>query len=243
MYFETKLRSVVKAVSWRFWATLTTIVLVFSFTRQIAVAATIGFVEVFAKMALYFFHERAWNKINLGRRHLEPFVLWFTGLSGSGKSTLAERVFADLKKQGYRVERLDGDIIRSIFPNTGFSRADRNSHIKRVGFLASILEKNGVMVVASFVSPYREARDFVRKNCKNFIEIYVNAPLEICQKRDPKGLYAQVKDGKIKNFTGIDDPYEVPDNPELTLLTDTQTVEESISLIKKQIASFINNKR
>ena len=243
MYFETKLRSIVKAVSWRFWATLTTIVLVFSFTRQITIAATIGFVEIFAKMALYFFHERAWNKINLGRRHVEPFVLWFTGLSGSGKSTLAERVFADLKKQGYRVERLDGDVIRSIFPNTGFSRADRNSHIKRVGFLASILEKNGVMVVASFVSPYREARDFVRKNCKNFIEIYVNAPLEICQKRDPKGLYAQVKDGKIKNFTGIDDPYEVPDNPELTLLTDTQTVEESISLIKKQIASFINNKK
>lgn len=191
------------------------------------------------KMLFYFFHERLWDKIRIGKRKVEPFVLWFTGLSGSGKSTLADSVHNYLLKKGYNSERLDGDIVRSVFPNTGFSKEERNNHIKKVGFLASILEKNGVCVISSFVSPYGEARDFVRSKCKNFIEVYVCAPLEVCEQRDPKGLYKRVRKGEIKSFTGIDDPYEVPKKPEIVINTDKQSVEESLAVVKKHIRKYI----
>ncbi len=117
------------------------------------------------------------------------------------------------------VEYLDGDAMREIFPTTGFTRAERDAHLRRVGYLASRLEEHGVIVVASFVSPYRESRDFVRGLCRNFVEIYVATPLEECERRDVKGLYARARRGEIRNFTGIDDPYEPPEHPELTLDT------------------------
>ena len=147
------------------------------------------------------------------------FILWFTGLSGSGKSTLAGAVADRFKHTKIKFEQLDGDIVRNIFPNTGFSKEERNMHIRRAGFLAGMLAKNGIAVICSFISPYREARQFVRDNSKNFIEIYVSTPLELCEQRDPKGLYKRVRDGKIKQFTGIDDPYEIPENPEITIDT------------------------
>ncbi len=162
-------------------------------------------------------------------------VIWFTGLSGSGKSTLANKTFHYLKGKGVPVEQLDGDIIRSIFPNTGFTKDDRNEHIKRIGYLASLLEKNNIIVIASFISPYKEARNFVRKLCNHFIEVYVKASLETCEKRDTKGLYKKARAGEIKNFTGIDDPYEVPSNPELIVQTDNDTVEESFKKVKKML--------
>ena len=117
------------------------------------------------------------------------FVVWFTGLSGSGKSALANRLYSKIKESGMKCEQLDGDTVRSIFPETGFSRTERNSHIKRMGFLASLLERNGVIVVASFISPYEESRNFVRNECGNFVEVYLSTPLEVCEKRDVKGLY------------------------------------------------------
>src|SRR5262249_15180243 len=118
------------------------------------------------------------------RMTLTPAVLWFTGLSGSGKSTVATHVYETLKCHGAEVEYLDGDAIRSVFPMTGFTREERHEHIRRTGFLASRLEAHGVTVVASFVSPYRESREFVRRLCRNFIEIYVATPLEECERRD-----------------------------------------------------------
>ena len=129
------------------------------------------------------------------------------------------------------MERLDGDTIRDIFPNTGFSRADRDAHIKRVGYLASKLEKNGVFVVASFVSPYRESRDFVRTLCKNFVEVHVATPLTVCEQRDVKGLYAKARRGEIKNFTGIDDPFEPPLHPDLVVDTTKLTVDKAGELV------------
>jgi adenylylsulfate kinase len=158
-------------------------------------------------------------------------VLWFTGLSGSGKSTIAIRVHEELVRRGVDVEYIDGDALREVFPNTGFSRADREEHLRRTGYMASRLAEHGVTVVASFVSPYRESRDFIRKLSRNFVEIYVATPLEECERRDVKGLYARARRGEIRNFTGIDDPYEPPENPELTLDTRLLTVEQCVAQV------------
>lgn len=169
------------------------------------------------------------------RTERAAFVLWFTGLSGSGKSTLADIVTEELTSQGRQVERLDGDILRGVFPNTGFSRQARDEHIKRVGFLASRLEHHGVIVVASFISPYREARRFVRGLCSRFIEVYVKASVKECTRRDVKGLYKKVKNGEIAQFTGISDPYEEPENPEIVVNTELQSIEDSV----KQVLDYI----
>lgn len=156
-----------------------------------------------------------------------PAVVWFTGLSGAGKSTVAAWVARELESRGVALEVLDGDSLRDIFPNTGFSKAERDAHIRRAGYLASRLEHHGVTVVASFVSPYRESRDFVRSLCRNFVEVHVTTPLAECERRDAKGLYARARRGEIRNFTGIDDPYEPPASPELQLDTTAMTVEEA----------------
>ena len=153
-------------------------------------------------------------------------MLWFTGLSGSGKSTIASQVHRELERRGVDVEYIDGDALREVFPNTGFTRADREEHLRRTGYMASRLAAHGVTVVASFVSPYRDSREFVRRLCPDFFEIYVATPLEECERRDVKGLYARARRGQIQNFTGIDDPYEPPESPELTLDTRTLSVDE-----------------
>lgn len=158
-------------------------------------------------------------------------VLWFTGLSGSGKSTIAERVHEELARRGTEVEYIDGDALREVFPGTGFTREQREEHLRRTGYMASRLAAHGVTVVASFVSPYRESRDFIRKLCPGFAEIYVSTPLEECERRDVKGLYARARRGEIRNFTGIDDPYEVPEHPELTLDTRALSVEQSVAAV------------
>jgi adenylylsulfate kinase len=235
MFVEQKRRSIVKTIAWRIWATLTTIALVFLFVGEVKIALTIGLVEVFVKMVMYFLHERWWNNIRYGKKEIKPAVLWFTGLSGSGKSTLSEAVYNVLKEKGLRVEHLDGDKIRNIFPRTGFSKEERNQHIKRVGYLASKLEENGVYVLASFISPYQETRDFVRNLCDSFIEVYVSTPIETCERRDVKGLYAKARKGEITQFTGIDDPYETPTNPEIIVDTTDITVEEAVNKILKSI--------
>ena len=162
---------------------------------------------------------------------LKPAVLWFTGLSGAGKSTIAKRVAAELVRRGYKVEELDGDAIRETFPGTGFTRAERDAHIKRVGYLASRLEHHGIFVVTALVSPYESSRQFARGLCRNFIEIHVATPFEECERRDVKGLYARARRGEIANFTGLDDPYEPPSNPELTLDTTRLTVDEAVARV------------
>jgi adenylylsulfate kinase len=165
-----------------------------------------------------------------GTRETAP-VLWFTGLSGSGKSTIAVRVHQELLRQGVEVEYIDGDALREVFPQTGFTREQREEHLRRTGYMASRLAAHGVTVVASFVSPYRESRDFIRRLCPRFMEIYVATPLEECERRDVKGLYARARRGEIQNFTGIDDPYEVPERPELSLDTRELSVEQSVTQV------------
>jgi len=239
MFEESKRRSLLKMISWRVWATLTTMTLVFIFVGKIAIAFSVGFLEVIIKMALYYLHERFWDKIMIGKKQIKPFVLWFTGLPCSGKSTLADMAYDDLSRKNYKVERLDGDVVRSIFPSTGYSKEERNSHIKRISYLASMLEKNGVIVICSFVSPYRETREFARDICDNLVEVYVSTPLEECIRRDVKGMYKKAMDGEIENFTGVSDPYEPPESPHITVDTEKQSTEESYKKIEKYIKRLI----
>ena len=133
------------------------------------------------------------------------------------------------------MEHLDGDSVRAIFPNTGFTRPDRDAHIRRVGFLASRLESHGVFVVASLVSPYRESRDAVRGMCDSFVEVFVDTPLAVCEQRDVKGLYAKARRGEIANFTGISDPYEPPTNAELVIDTANTTVDAAVEQVLAQV--------
>lgn len=164
-------------------------------------------------------------------------VIWFTGLPSSGKTTLSLELKAFFEREQIAVEHLDGDAVRAILPGTGFSKDERNAHIRRMGFMASRLEHHGVIVIASFVSPYRESRDFARSLCKNFIEVHLATDIDECTKRDVKGMYKEAKHGQRQSMTGIDDPYEAPLKPELTIDTAKLTVEQSVSMILSYLGS------
>ena len=235
MLVDTPTRSRYKAVSWRVLATISTALLVYALTRRAGLALTVGVLDATIKIGLSLLHGRAWTLVKAGRREIRPAVLWFTGLSGSGKSTIGHRVCAALEGRGFRVEYLDGDTIRDIFPTTGFTKADRDVHIKRVGHLASTLERNGVFVVAAFISPYADTRTFVRELCNRFIEIFVSTPLEVCEQRDVKGLYAKARRGEITQFTSIDDPYEAPTSPELNVDTSSMSVDEAADKVMEYL--------
>jgi len=164
------------------------------------------------------------------------FTLWFTGLSGSGKSALAKAVEFELRSRGQKVERLDGDIVReSLTKDLGFTKEDRDTNIERVTFVAKLLTRNGVAVLCSFISPYRERRAKSRTEIGNFVECYVECPLEVCIERDVKGLYQRAMDGEIENFTGISDPYEPPESAEIVVHTTQQAIEESTGDILQRL--------
>jgi adenylylsulfate kinase len=234
-YRETHARSIAKAVSWRVLGTLATSAIVFLFTRRWALSLFVGGLEFVSKIGLFWLHERAWDRLHYGRSQAEPSVVWLTGYSGSGKSTIARQVAETLRQGGYNVEYLDGDAVRAIFPNTGFTRPERDAHVRRVGFLASKLEQHGVIVIASFVSPYRESRDSVRAMCHSFVEVWVSTPLEVCEQRDTKGLYARARRGEISNFTGISDPYEPPERPDLVIDTSRTSVDVAVAQLLDEV--------
>lgn len=242
MFKESKIRSIVKTVSWRILATVTTFLLVYIFTGNFNAALTIGVIEVFLKMLIYFFHERVWDKVKFGKKEIEPFVIWLTGLTSSGKNELAIEVVKQIKDMGLKVDLLDGHSVRKFFPEAGFSKDEVNYHIKRVGYLAHTLEKNGVIVVASFLSPYLESRQKVRGLCNNFNEIFVDASLEYCRKRDKDGVYALYELGKITNLPGMDASYERPDTPELTLLPDKEKKKEMVKKVMSLVEKYIDGK-
>lgn len=160
------------------------------------------------------------------------FTLWFTGFSGAGKSTLSEAIEHRLKASGQKVEVLDGDVVRThLSKGLGFSREDRDTNIKRIAFVCGLLTRNDVICISAAISPYRETRQWARDHIGDFVEVYVKCPIEVCRQRDVKGLYKLVDEGKIKGFTGVDDPYEEPEHPELIVETDRETVEESVGRI------------
>lgn len=159
-------------------------------------------------------------------------ILWLTGLSGSGKTTIAKGVKRELRERGCLVEILDGDVVRTnLSKGLGFSREDREINIRRIGFVANLLSRNGIVAIVAAISPYRAARDELRRTTENFIEVYINASLKVCEDRDVKGLYAMARAGDIKAFTGIDDPYEEPFNPDIVCYTEDESVEESIAKV------------
>lgn len=239
MQYETKKRSLLKAFSWRTCATLTTAIIVFVFTGEFVLAVAVGFIEVFAKMALYFVHERLWQKISFGRKEVPSFVLWFTGLPASGKKSIADRVYNKLVKEKLKVERLDSRDVRPLFPETGFTPIEVDRHVKRAGHLCAMLEKNGVIVVASFVSPYRESRAFAKNVSKHFIEVYLDTTPEACAKRDTKGHYAKAQRGEFKNFPGVDVDYQIPHDPALSLNIDVLSHDQAVDQIIKYLKQYV----
>ena len=161
------------------------------------------------------------------------FTLWFTGLSGAGKTTISKLVVSELEARGSAIEVLDGDVVRqNLSKGLGFSKEDRDTNIRRVAFVADLLSRNGVPVITAAISPYRAIRDEARAQMDGrFIEAYVKASVEECERRDVKGLYAKARAGEIKEFTGVSDPYEPPENAEIVLETEEQTPEESAAAI------------
>lgn len=160
------------------------------------------------------------------------FSLWLTGLSGAGKSTLARLLEIELKGRGLRVEVLDGDEVReNLSQGLGFSKADRDIQVRRIGYVARLLSRNDVVTIVAAISPYRATRQEVREKIGRFVEVYVHCPLETCIERDVKGLYKKALAGEIKQFTGVSDPYEPPTDPEIVVDTSTQSHAESLSAI------------
>jgi len=166
-------------------------------------------------------------------------TVWFTGLPCSGKTTIADRLAEILREKGKKVERLDGDIVRQgLTRDLGFSKEDRDKNIERVTFVAKLLTRNDVIVLATFVSPYRARRQKTREEIGEYVEVYVKASVETCIKRDVKGMYKKALAGEIINFTGIDDPYEEPVNPEIVVDTEHESVEESV----KKVLNYLEKK-
>ena len=163
-------------------------------------------------------------------------TVWFTGLSGAGKTTISKAVAEKLRSQGNTLEILDGDVVReNLTKGLGFSKADRDENVRRIGFVSHLLTRNGAIVLVSAISPYREIREEVKQKIGDFVEVYVNAPLTVCEERDVKGLYKRARAGEIKNFTGIDDPYEAPLNPTIECRTDLEELEESVAKILSKL--------
>jgi adenylylsulfate kinase len=235
LFKETNLRSIIKGISWRIVATTTTILIVYFFFGRLDLAIAAGVVETVLKIALYWGHERVWQRIKFGRKKIEPFNVWFTGLPLSGKTTIADKVYSELKKLDIPLERIDSRDIRELIPNIGYTREDRNRHMRRVGYLIKTLQNNSISTVASFVSPYRESRKAIRVMVQNNIVVYLKADIDTCKKRDYKGVYKKAEKGELKNFTGISDVYEEPQHAEIVIETEKVNPDKAAEIVVKYV--------
>ena len=235
MYRETNKRSIVKGISWRVVATTTTIAIVYFFFDRLDLAIAAGMIETVLKVGLYWGHEKIWQRILWGKKKIEPFNLWFTGLPLSGKTTIADLVYEKLEKFHIPLERIDSKDIRELIPDIGYSREERNRHMHRIGNLIRTLQKNSISTVASFVSPYKESRKAIRSMVKHNVVVYIKADIETCQARDYKGVYAKALKGELQNFSGINDVYEEPQHAEIVIDANTMSAEESSDVIVKYI--------
>lgn len=230
-------KNMIKSIIYRVYSFVITFIVSFIITGNLNLSVAIGLVENFFKIATYYWFDEIWDRIT--KKKYRTSMLFFTGLSGSGKTTIAKEIIARLKSEGHAAMLLDGDEIRDIFKNYGFDKAARIKHNQDVGKMAVYLQSQGIIPVVSLISPYAEARDYIRSISKDFTEIYVDTSLNICEERDVKGLYKKARAGEIKDFTGVHDtaPYEVPKNPELILDTVNYSIEncaiEVLKYIKK----------
>jgi adenylyl-sulfate kinase len=170
---------------------------------------------------------------------MDGFTLWFTGLSGAGKTTVSKIIAEELRARGMNVEVLDGDVVReNLSKGLGFSKEDRDTNIRRIGWVCEVLTRNGVVAIAASISPYRAIRDEVRSKIGRFVEVYASCPIPVLADRDVKGLYKKAMAGEIKNFTGVDDPYEPPLNPEVTIYSDRETVDYSAARVLRKLEAL-----
>lgn len=279
---DSRKRHLAKTITWRFVGTIDTMILAWVISGNPMTGFKIGAAEVVTKMILYYFHERAWYKINFGldrrnerkkrmarsekiseniihqsfkidksgRQKLlgqRPIVVWFTGLSGSGKSTLSNLLEVELHESGFKTYALDGDNIRhGLCNDLAFTEEDRVENIRRIGEVAKLFLDSGMIVLSSFVSPFEKDREAVRSlvGSENFIEVFVDCPLEVCEARDVKGLYKKAREGKIKNFTGISSPFEVPEKPDLVIKSAEEDPKDSLqkllNIVEPKVSSREN---
>lgn len=273
---DSRVRHLAKTITWRVIGTIDTVILAWVISGDPATGFKIGAAEVVTKMILYYFHERAWYKINFGldrrkerkdrqeraekvseniihqdfkidsskRQSLlnqKPILIWFTGLSGSGKSTMANLLESELHASGYKTYILDGDNIRGGLCNDlTFTEEDRVENVRRIGEVSKLFLDSGVIVLSAFVSPFARDRALVEELVgeENFVEVFVDCPLEVCEERDVKGLYKKAREGKIKNFTGIDSPFEKPENPDLVL----KTAEVDAQILLSNLLDYVEPK-
>ena len=207
----------IKAVVYRFYSSIITFIIAYLLTKNLVASISIGIIDSLVKIFSYYAFDEIWAKLTGFKTN--PAVIFLTGLSGSGKTTIARALMEKYKTKGVVPVLLDGDEIRKVIHQTGFDEASRKKHNLNVGYMASLLESQGNVVIVSLISPYIDIRNEIRGMCKKFVEVHVNTDIKICIERDPKGLYAKAIAGEIKDFTGISAPYYAPENPEVLLDT------------------------
>ncbi len=238
MYIETNKRSLIKGVSWRILATTTTILIVYLFFGQLDLAIMAGALETTAKIFLYYLHERGWNKIDYGKKRIEPFNLWIIGLPLSGKKALADKVYEQLLSLKIPLERIESREIRKLLPDIGYERDDRILHIKRVGFLIKKLQRHSVSTICSFVSPYQEARDAVKNMTENYVEVYINSSPEQHKTIQEAGLIEEAEQTQLEDLSRIGKEYEKPDNPQIIIQPD-ENIDEAANRIVRYIKKHL----
>lgn len=232
---DSMLRSLMKTLTWRLWATPMTILLVWLLSADLILAFVLGSVEFFLKAFCFFLHERFWSSVHWNGHQSQPAVVWLTGLSGAGKTTIAKALIELLEAREVAVQWLDGDVTREFLPSLGFSREARDHNVQTAGFIARSLQARGVTVVASYIAPYRETRQKVREMCQRFVEVHVATSLATCETRDVKGLYAKARSGEITCMTGLTDPYEAPESAELVIETEGRSPQDCAEDILKYL--------
>lgn len=233
--FNMKKKLLIKSIVYRPYSEIITFFIALAITGQVKLSAAIGIADLILKVFSYYFFDLIWDKYVKG--NYPPTVVWLTGLSGAGKTTIAREVESRLRLNGTTAMLLDGDEIREIFNQTGFDKKSRDENVKNVGRIAAFLQRRGTVAIVSMISPYREVREECKKMALAFIEIHVSTSLEVCESRDVKGLYKKVRDGEIKNFTGIHEssPYEVPLNPDLILDTAKMDLKECVNSVLNKL--------
>jgi adenylylsulfate kinase len=228
----------IKSFIYRVYSSIIAFLVAYAFTGNAKLSAYIGIVENILKIVTYYWFDIVWEKLAV--KKYKNCVVWLTGLSGAGKTTIAKKLFEELQAQGKPAMILDGDEIREIFKNTGFDKKSRDEHVKNVGRTAAFLQRRGAISIVSMISPYRDVRKECRDMATEFVEVYVNTSLKVCEERDVKGLYKKARAGEIKQFTGIHDdaPYEAPTNPDIKIDTTGKTVDECVEQILNHIRRY-----
>jgi adenylylsulfate kinase len=218
-----------KSIVYRIVSSMITFLISYLVTKNIKYGLSIGLLDLCFKIINYYTFDNIWDFIF--KRKVKPCVIWLTGLSGSGKSTIATELIDNFDKHNVSYVLLDGDQIRQVIKETGYDYDSRRKHNLNVAYMASLFESQGNVVIVTLISPYSDVREECRRICKNFIEVFVDTPLDVCEKRDVKGLYKRARNGEIINFTGITSPYQISEKREITIHTPSETPASSAKII------------